>query len=240
VLAIRFALGRTHQAADFNGVMIEFRKAPFGNVLLAALAFGFAGYSLWCLIQAFMDTERKGNSVAGLITRFFYAAVGLIYAGLAWSAIRLVTATGTVSPGDKTEQAMTARSFAFAPFGRWLVGIAGAGFIVFCVYELRRAFVRTFEVVKTEGAKETKDRLGTRLGQAGISARAIVFALIGSFLIQSAIDYDPRKVRGINGALVALMRPPAGHWLLPIVAFGLIAYGLYMLFLSWRRRIDPL
>jgi hypothetical protein len=171
--------------------------------------------------------------------RCFYGLVGVVYAGLAWSALKLVTATGTVTPGDKPEQQVAARSLSDAPFSRWLLLAIGAGFIVFCGYELRRAFVRTFEVVKTDGPKQTEDNIGTRIGQVGITARAIVFALIGSFLIQAAIDYDPQKVRGINGALVALMRGPAGSWLLPVVAVGLIAYGIYMLFLAWRRRIDP-
>lgn len=80
----------------------------------------------------------------------------------------------------------------------------------------------------------------TRIGQVGITSRAIVLALIGTFLIQAAIEYDPHKVRGIHGALIALMQGPAGGWLLTVVAVGLMAYGIYMLFLAWRRRIDPL
>src|SRR6266705_315493 len=133
-----------------------------------------------------MDTENKGNGIVGLIMRVFYAGVGVVYAGLAGSAVRFLINAGSLTPGDKPEREIAERSFKAASFGRWLVAIVGAGFIVFCFYELRRAFVRTFEVVKTEGAKQTKDVVATRIGQVGITARGVVFALIGCFLIQSA------------------------------------------------------
>jgi len=62
-----------------------------------------------------------------------------------------------------------------------------------------------------------------RIAQVGITARAVVFSIIGFFLIQSAVDYDPNKVRGISGTLVALRQPPYGPWLLATIATGLIA-----------------
>jgi len=62
--------------------------------------------------------------------------------------------------------------------------------------------------------------------------------LIGFFLSRAGIYFDPKRVRGISGVLGTLVQEPYGPWLLTIVAVGLISYGIYMLFLSWRRRID--
>ena len=78
-----------------------------------------------------------------------------------------------------------------------------------------------------------------RIGQIGITARAVVFAIIGCFLIWSGITLDPTKVRGLSGAQRVVQQEPHGTWLLIATAMGLTAYGAYMLLLAWRRRINP-
>jgi hypothetical protein len=88
--AILFVAGHHNRTADFSGVMIQLLHLPFGMFLLAGLAIGFAGYSLWCFIQAVMDTEHKGHNFGGVIVRCFYGLVGVVYAGLAWSALKLL------------------------------------------------------------------------------------------------------------------------------------------------------
>jgi len=186
-----------------------------------------------------MDTDNKGSSTLGIITRVFYAGVGVVYASIAWTALELLNGTGTVREGDRPEQEWTAR-FLSLPYGRWIVGIVGAGFIGFCLYELRRAFGEKFSILKTSRTNATEDQVATRIGQVGITARALVFAIIGFFLIRSAITFDPRNARGISGALIALLRQTHGPWLLATLAVGLMSYGLYTLFLSWKRRIDPI
>src|SRR5213592_1493146 len=59
--AMFVALGRRGEPEDFSGVLIAVFHQPFGNILLALLAVGLAGYGLWCLIQAALDTEKKGD-----------------------------------------------------------------------------------------------------------------------------------------------------------------------------------
>ena len=213
---------------------------PLGGILLALLAVGLAGYGFWCVIQAVMDTENKGTGFFGIVTRFFYAVVGVVYFGLTWSASQLLTKTGHVTPGDQPEQKLTARAFAVRPYSRWLVALVGLGFVGFCFLEFRRAWAGNFRIFKVQGTtSEAEDRTATWIARVGITARAVVFALIGAFLIQSGIDYDPTEVRGINGIVTTLKRQPYGPWLLLTKAIGLIAYGVYMLFLSRRLRIDP-
>lgn len=50
----------------------------------------------------------------------------------------------------------------------------------------------------------------------------LVFALIGYFLVRAAIDYDPDKAIGLDGALAALRDASYGPFLLGVVAAGLI------------------
>jgi len=241
MMAMLVALGRKRQPVDFSEVLIQVVREPFGRLLLALLTIGLACYGLWCLVQAVLDTENKGTSFFAIVTRLLYAAVGFVYLALAWSAGRLITGAGSVRPGDRPEQEWAASFLALTPYGQWLVAFVGAGFIGFCFYEFHRAYTDGSQVLKTERTtRKAEDFLAMRIAQVGITARAVVFSIIGFFLIQSAVDYDPNKVRGISGTLVVLRQPPYGPWLLATIATGLIAYGGYMLFLSFRRRIDPI
>ncbi len=239
-MAMLVAEGRKEQPADFSGVLIQVVRQPFGSLLLALLTIGLACYGLWCLVQAVLDTEKKGTSFFAITTRLLYTGVGFVYLAVAWSACRLLTGTGSVRPGDRPEQQWTATFLALRPYGQWLVVLIGIGFIGSSFHEFHRAYIGGSQVLKTEGTtRKAEDFLAMRIAQIGITARAVVFSIIGFFLIRSAVDYDPNKVHGISGTLAALRQPPYGPWALVTIAMGLIAYGGYMLFLSFRRRIDP-
>ena len=109
VMAGLFALGRRNRPGDFSTVLLQSLHEPFGEVLLALLTLGLLGYGVWCLIQAILDTEKKGTTIFGIVTRGFYAGVGCVYLAIGWSAIQLLTRTSTVREGDQPEQEWTAR-----------------------------------------------------------------------------------------------------------------------------------
>lgn len=77
------------------------------------------------------------------------------------------------------------------------------------------------------------------IGKFGISAHGIVFAIMGIFLIRAAVQADPDETKGLDGALAELVKQPYGQVLLTIVALGLVAYGVYLLFEARFRRLDP-
>ena len=68
-------------------------------------------------------------------------------------------------------------------------------------------------------------------------ARAIVFGLVGIFLLKAAIDYKADEAIGLDGALAKLYDQPYGPWLLGAVAVGLIAFGLFSISEARYRRI---
>jgi hypothetical protein len=72
-----------------------------------------------------------------------------------------------------------------------------------------------------------EDRWFTAIGVFGHLARAVVFTLIGIFLIRAAYQYDPNETVGLDGALAKVAAEPAGPFFLGGVAFGLLAYGLF-------------
>ena len=237
VMAMLFATGRRSRPADFSTVLVKVFSEPFGRLLLALLTIGLIGYGLWCFVQAVIDTENKGTRFAGIVTRVLYAGIGFVYLAIAWNAVKLLTRTANIPQGDQPERQLTAKVFAISPTTRWIAIAAGLGFVGFCIYEIRRLYIEGIEILKPKGRKELIDEVSMRIGQIGIVARSVLFAIIGVFLVWSGITFDPNKVRGISGALTELDRQPYGNYLLIATALGLTAYGIYMLLLAWRRRI---
>ena len=66
-----------------------------------------------------------------------------------------------------------------------------------------------------------------RLCAFGLSARGLVFFLMGLFLLKAGWNVNAEEARGLSGALTSLKSQPFGSWLLGIGALGLGAYGLY-------------
>ena len=75
------------------------------------------------------------------------------------------------------------------------------------------------------------------LSRFGIAARGVVFALMGVFVLQAAIQADPQEARGLDGALESLQGQSYGPYLLGLAALGLVAYGAYCLLNARYRRI---
>ena len=65
------------------------------------------------------------------------------------------------------------------------------------------------------------------VGVFGHAARAVVFTLIGVFLLRAAWQYDAQEAIGLDGALLKVARAEYGNVLLGLVAAGLFAYGLF-------------
>jgi len=226
--------GRT---TDSRGAFEEILSQSYGKLLLGAVAVGMAAYAVWRFVQAVKDTENKGSSAKGIARRIGYAAIGVIHVGLAYSAAQLIFGSGGGSRGDAASKEWTATLLA-QPFGQWLVGAVGLGFIAFALSQLYKAYTTKFrEKLMTNEMDEKTQTFATRTGQAGLSARGVVFGIIGVFLIQAALQSNASKARGLSGALRALEQQSYGQWVLGIVALGLIAYGFYMLVTAWYRRI---
>jgi hypothetical protein len=235
VLAMLAAVGAGGDTAGKKRVLAYVADAPYGRYLLAAIGIGILGYALWRFIQAAADTENKGSGGKGIAVRIGYFGIGLLYVGLSISAFALLAGTG--SAGDDGQAGWTARLMS-QPFGRWLVGVAGAMVMAYGARQIYRAytlkFMRKLTARKMSAAEE---KWACRLGRTGYAARGIVFGIIGLFLILAAVHADPGEARGLSGALDALARQPWGSAVLGAVALGLTAYGLYMFVEARYRRM---
>lgn len=238
LLAAQVALGIGGKTTDSTGALQTIVTQPFGKFLLAIVTLGMIGYALWRLVEALFDPEHKGQNTDAkhIGKRIGYAFSGLAYAGLAVTAIKLLTGSGG-SGGGSSPQDWTAR-FMAQPFGRWLVGLAGLLIIGVGLYMIYEAIKGKFRGELNWQQMSPNERTwATRIGKFGITARGIVFAVIGIFLSQAALKSDPSQAKGIGEALAVLAQQPFGRWILGFVAFGLIAYSIYCVVEARYRRI---
>ncbi len=236
-LAALGALKREEGPTDSHGALTQIVRQPYGRVMLSAIAAGLASYALWRIVQALRDTEEKGTSWKGLAIRTGYACIGVVYAGLSFSAVRLIFGQSAGKGSDETTKGWTAFALMF-PLGQLLVGLVGLGVIGFGLWQCYKAFTAKFQHKwKRHEMHEHARTLATRAGQVGLVARGVVFGIIGLFLIQAAWWARAEEARGLSGALRALEQQPYGPYVLGAVALGLVAYGLYMFVEARYRRM---
>ena len=230
VLAVKLAVGGGGTATSRTGALEELAQQSFGKVVLVLLAAGFAAYASWRFVEAF--AQRQSGDEGALKKwgkRGGYVGRGLIYAGLTFSAIKILTQSG--GGGSQNEKAhKTTATVLSWPAGTWIVGIAGALTLAAGLWNLYRGLSRSFEDRwRIREMSERARRWGGRLGVLGHLARAVVFTLIGIFVIKAAIDYSPRDAIGLDGALQKLAHAGYGPYLLGVTAAGLVCYGLFCL-----------
>jgi hypothetical protein len=124
------------------------------------------------------------------------------------------------------------------PGGQYVIGAAGVLFIVMALYQGYKGISQKFlEEDKTDQMGPRATQFITGIGVVGHLARMVAFGLIGIFALKAAIDYNPNKAVGLDGALATIAQQSYGQYLLGLVAAGLIAFGLYSIADARYRRI---
>ena len=240
VLALLVAFGESEgKVTDRQGALQTVAEKPFGKVLLVILAVGLGGYALWRFIEAVLGRKLESSEDESLAKRVGYFARGVLYAVLCVVTVLLATGSsgGASGGGGKEEDRATAWVLDL-PLGEWLVGLVGLGFLAAAGYNGYQAYsVKFREQLKLGEMSAAADRWATRIGIFGHAARAVVFGLIGVFLIRAAIQYDPKEAIGLDGALNKVARADYGVYLLGLVAAGLGAYGLFCLIQARYREV---
>jgi hypothetical protein len=188
---------------------------------------GLAAYSIWGLVRAFFDPQRRGSDPSGYLERLGFVSSAVSYATIVVFALKILVGTGS-STTDATRK--TISSILEHPEGGWLtVGIGlialGIGLGQF-VESYRAGFKRDLK-----GAEMSDMMRNTviALGRFGMFARGVIFAVVGWFILQAGLHHDPSKVQGFDGAFLYLLTKPFGHVVLGIVALGFVALGFYSL-----------
>jgi hypothetical protein len=234
VLALKLAFGQGGKLTDQSGALHTVAKQPFGQFLLTLVAIGLGGYSLWRLVRAAIGHGPEGSDTG--FERVAALASGIAYGVFCAIAVGILLGAGGGGSSSSPEKA-TAGVFGW-PAGTWIVGLAGGVMVGVAFYQGYRGITKKFlRDSKVEQMEPRVRKWISRLGTVGHLARMVVFGLVGVFLIKAAIDFNPSKAVGLDGALAKIVHQSYGPFLLGVVAAGLIAFALYSLSDARYRKI---
>jgi hypothetical protein len=237
-LAALTAGGYGGRITDTQGALATLYHQAFGQLLVAAVALGLAGYALWNLARAVLDLERKGTDLGGWLARLGYAFGAFSSAGLAFAALQFLLGTRRTGESSDTATRDGTAWLMQQPFGLVLVGLVGLGVVGFGLFQFYRAAADPAgEHLDLRALPPGQQRIVVRCGQLGLAARGVVACIIGSFLLLAAWRHNPQEATGLSGALAELLRQPYGDVVLGVVACGLVAHGLFSLAESRYRRL---
>jgi hypothetical protein len=232
VLAGKLATGEGGTNANQQEALRTIAEGPFGEVLLLLVAVGLGGYAAWMLARAAIGhgVETTDSGFQRLSALASAGAYGVLCA----TAVAILAGSGSES-GSPQETTGGVLGWTGGPV---LVGIAGAAIVAVGLYQAYKGFARKFlEEAKTAEMSRQVRRAYTALGVFGYVARAVVFVLVGYGLVKAAVDYDPKKAVGLDGALHELANSAAGPPLLWLVAVGLAGFALYSIADSRYHRV---
>jgi hypothetical protein len=234
VLALKLAFGQGGKLTDQSGALHTVAKQPFGQFLLTLVAIGLGGYSLWRLVRAAIGHGPEGSDTG--FERVAALASGIAYGVFCAIAVGILLGAGGGGSSSSPEKA-TAGVFGW-PAGTWIVGLAGGVMVGVAFYQGYRGIAKKFlRDSKVEQMEPRVRKRISRLGTVGHLARMVVFGLVGVFLVKAAIDFNPSKAVGLDGALAKIVHQSYGPFLLGVVAAGLIAFALYSLSDARYRKI---
>lgn len=241
-LALLLVTGHGGGATDQNGALRAIYESPlgegFGRVLMLVITVGLFGFALWSLVQALFDTEQKGKTAKGILARVGYAGVAVSYSFLGVVACQIAS-TGSVPAKNSTSSAQNWTGLLLKQQAGVLLVIL-VGCIVLCIaaYLFYRAYRATFRRYLDLSSLSTPARKGViASGRFGNAALGVVFLIVAFFLVIAAVKHNPGDAKGLDAALMELLKQPAGPWLLAIVALGLLAYGVYSFAEARYRRV---
>jgi hypothetical protein len=233
VLALDLALGQGGKITNQQGALRSIEQHSFGHVLLAAVAVGLGGYSLWRLFRAALGHGPEGADRG--LDRLGALGSGIAYGLMCAFAVQILTSSSGAGSGNAKQ---TANDVFGWPAGRWLVGVAGLVMLGVAMYQLIRGARQKFlDDSNTQEMSPAVETWFTAVGTIGHLARAVVFGLVGIFLVKASVDYKADETVGLDGALAKLYNGPYGSWLLGAVAAGLVAFAAFSITEARYRRI---
>ncbi len=236
VLAVLVAIGiKSGELTAPSGALAAIAQIHFGKIILLIFIVGAIGHGVWNILRGAADVDNAGEDLQGIGKRIIPIGIGVFYIFLAWTALDLVLSAQ--STGGNIKRTITAILLAL-PLGAVLVGIVGLSVVGAGVHQCYTGISGKFkETLRVSEIDDQNLKIITVLGILGFMARALIFALMGYFLISAAFSFNPNTVIGMDGALLTLAQSYYGKTLLFITAAGLICHGILAFYEAKYRRI---
>lgn len=243
-LVARIALGAlgaesTSKAASGPGVAQAVAAQTGGRAVLVVLGIGLLLYALFSVVDAVLhhddespDAKRWGDRALSAWGFVVYGAFG-VYCFVTAASSRGGKQTAAQSDRQHTEWSATVLRW---PAGWVWLGLVGVVLVVIAVFLISRAARLSFRPRLDRDAMSHGTWSAAMVsGAVGYLGRAGLFGLVGWFILHAAIENDPHKGQGVDGAVRMFADSTAGPYLLWLLVIGLGVYGLY-LFIESRYR----
>ncbi|TWT56205.1 DUF1206 domain-containing protein [Allorhodopirellula solitaria] len=236
-LAFQLAIGAGGEISGSREAVREIGQQPFGRILLGIVAIGLLGYTLWRWVQAAKDTEGEGTDAKGIVKRVGYALSGAAYLSLGIFAgslaLGMAGGSGSGSGGGSS-------TLLDSTWGRIVLGVAGAVTISVAIYFVYKAYLAKFmEKYDFARMSESARKFALHAGRFGLATRGVAFAIIGGFILRSAVNGTADgEIAGMSDALAAIAAQPFGKVLIGITGLGLVCYAVHMCLMGWYRRFN--
>lgn len=225
-LALQLAIGDGGRITDKQGVLGEILRSPFGTPMLAMIGIGLLAYALWEITEALV-APAAGQGLKATLARTLDVVKALMYGGIGWQAMRIVTGVGQTrsrSPEGYASDVMQ------LPFGDWALVLIGLGIAIFGGYQVWLAAQSRFDD-DMDQQHLRREGMGwvIHIGRAGIAGRGVVFVMMGVLLTRAGLERRPSEAGGMADSLTALLSQPFGAVLLGAAAAGLVCYGVWQI-----------
>jgi hypothetical protein len=237
LLAAALAMGAGTNGATPNqqGALALIARDGLGRVAIVGMAAGLFAYAIWKFDHGFHGGGPEGGGSGSAKDRISSFAGGACYLAFFAVAVQALIGSGGGSSGAPRQAAAGVLGW---PGGPVLVGSAGLGLLLVSVFQAYEAVrCRFADECDTAKMSSTQHHAFLRLGQVGLVARATVFAIVGYFLLRTAIGYNASEAVGIDGALERLHHQDFGPLLVGVAAAGLLTFAVFSLVEARCRRL---
>lgn len=212
-----------------EGAFNWLQDVPLGVPLLYLAALGLLAYGLYRLASLLFDIENYGSDRKGIFIRGGHGASAVAHLLLAWTAFQFAQGDKQSPSGGGAEEA--AGSLLTYSLGSVVLGLIGLGFLAAAAMQAKSAATGSF----MKHVSGSAPAFAKPLGHAGHAARAVVFAIVGWSLMQSAWFSSSAQVKTLGEAVSSLAD---NGTIYTLVAVGLLLFGLFSLAIA-RYRVVP-
>ena len=222
-LALQLALGEKSESASNAGALHALAEQPMGGVLIWLVAVGMVLLVIWRVLEFALGFQEESDDAKRWRKRAASLGKGVLYAVLAWSAIKTALGDGSSGGTDST----TAKLMGL-PGGQFIVGAVGLAVIGYGGLLIFRGWTEKFtEHLDAQGQSGKDGSAFVLFGKVGYIAKGIALAVVGGLFIYAAITHQAKKSGGLDQALQTVLEQPFGQVMLIAIAAGIACYGLF-------------
>jgi hypothetical protein len=212
ILAIATIFG-TEAKTDEHGALARIASQPFGDAVLWLTAAGFAGLTIFHVLDALL-LRQAWDRLSSALRAVAYAALGFV-------TVEVALGHGTTDAPDTVSAAVLAQ-----PAGAALLLLVAAAILLVGVRLVIKGATRRFTAdLRMPGAPADTPILA--IGAAGYIARGIAFCTVAVLFAIAAVTTNSSRAGGLDEALEQLAELPFGALVLAVIALGFIAFGAY-------------